>query len=254
MMIRKMTLFALIAAATAFPLSALQVPQPDDAADLDSSVSKKEAKDNDAKHDLTPWMRPVMSVDARSLSCLTENVYWESRGEPVVGQAAVAHVTLNRVWSSRYPKEICDVVRQGGPASPCQFEWYCDDKPDNPTNMAAWQRAERVARTALRHPQDDPTQGALYFHHISLRPGWAQAYDQPRIIGLHVFFNLKNSKHAGDEWVTDHVALAQSDDRYLGQRPQAMGDIGEARHAGQQVALIRVAGEDHGGMPSETGQ
>ena len=35
--------------------------------------------------------------------CLVRNVYHEARSEDVLGQAAVAHVTLNRVRSPAYP-------------------------------------------------------------------------------------------------------------------------------------------------------
>lgn len=34
---------------------------------------------------------------SEALLCLALNVYFEARGEPIIGQYAVAHVTLNRV-------------------------------------------------------------------------------------------------------------------------------------------------------------
>src|SRR5262245_36780890 len=41
---------------------------------------------------------------AAELHCLAENIYYESRGEPLAGQYAVAEVTMNRVASSLFPK------------------------------------------------------------------------------------------------------------------------------------------------------
>ena len=41
---------------------------------------------------------------------LTLNVYHEARGEPEVGQLAVAHVTLNRAMEER--TSIAEVVRK----------------------------------------------------------------------------------------------------------------------------------------------
>src|SRR5579871_6580046 len=37
------------------------------------------------------------------LQCLAENVYFESRGEPLKGQYAVAEVTLNRTRAEHFP-------------------------------------------------------------------------------------------------------------------------------------------------------
>jgi spore germination cell wall hydrolase CwlJ-like protein len=44
------------------------------------------------------------------LFCMVQNVYFEARGEDMLGQAAVAHVTLNRVRSPAYPDSGCGVV------------------------------------------------------------------------------------------------------------------------------------------------
>ena len=48
-----------------------------------------------------------------ALVCLATAVYFEARGEPFVGQSAVAHVVLNRVEDTRFPNDICSVVKQG---------------------------------------------------------------------------------------------------------------------------------------------
>ena len=41
------------------------------------------------------------------LSCLALNIFHEARGEPKLGQYAVAHVTKNRVDSKLYPASYC---------------------------------------------------------------------------------------------------------------------------------------------------
>src|ERR1700750_740338 len=46
------------------------------------------------------------------LQCLAENVYFESRGEPLKGQYAVAEVTLNRTRSANFPHTVCGVVHE----------------------------------------------------------------------------------------------------------------------------------------------
>ena len=78
-----------------------------------------------------------------TLVCLATAIYFEARGEPFVGQSAVAHVVLNRVQDARFPNDICSVVKQGPtyawkPDFPvrnmCQFSYYCDGKSDQPTD------------------------------------------------------------------------------------------------------------------------
>src|SRR3546814_5677632 len=46
------------------------------------------------------------------LNCLAGAIYFESKGEPLSGQLAVANVIMNRVESGRFPSTICGVVTQ----------------------------------------------------------------------------------------------------------------------------------------------
>lgn len=132
-----------------------------------------------------PAPAPEKRFNAAELNCLALNVYWESRGEPAEGQAAVAHVTLNRASSDAFPKSVCAVVHQSG-----QFGWTADGRDHTPSEGAAWERAQAVARQAAAGG-GDPTGGALYFHHLSERPQWARGrYANKLVIGEHVFFNV----------------------------------------------------------------
>ena len=47
------------------------------------------------------------------LTCLAVTVYHEARGEPLVGQLAVATTVINRVHDSRWPSTICDTIKEG---------------------------------------------------------------------------------------------------------------------------------------------
>ncbi len=58
---------------------------------------------------LTHWLESNSS-EKRELTCLALNVYYEARGEPLAGKYAVAEVTMNRVFSHRYPGTVCEVV------------------------------------------------------------------------------------------------------------------------------------------------
>ena len=55
---------------------------------------------------------PASVHDAEQQKCLAEGIYFEARGEPESGQAAVAQVILNRVRNPAYPDTICGVVYQ----------------------------------------------------------------------------------------------------------------------------------------------
>ena len=77
--------------------------------------------------------------------CLARNIYFEAGNQPLAGRIAVAHVTLNRVNDVQFPNTICAVVYQtkwkinwkGNKVhvlNKCQFSWFCDGKPDKPTD------------------------------------------------------------------------------------------------------------------------
>ncbi len=127
-----------------------------------------------------------------ALRCMALNIYFEARSEPLDGQIAVAAVTLNRMVDSRFPDDICSVVRQGGEIRRhrCQFSWWCDGKKDEPLEAAAWHRANMLARLAYAGILDDPTQGALWYHADYVDPFWADAKVPLIKIGRHIFYNL----------------------------------------------------------------
>ena len=49
-----------------------------------------------------------------ALECLAGAIYFESKGEPLTGQLAVAEVIINRAKSGRFPTDVCAVVKQRG--------------------------------------------------------------------------------------------------------------------------------------------
>ncbi|HLO77365.1 MAG TPA: cell wall hydrolase [Magnetospirillum sp.] len=135
-----------------------------------------------------PPAPPARTLSAKDLRCLALNVYWESRGQPLRGQAAVAHVTLNRVGAAGFPRSVCGVVYQG-----CQFGWTCDGRGDGPVDGPGWEEALWVARQAAA--ENDVTGGALFFHHVNEHPQWARGrYARRTVIGQHVFFSVTGGK------------------------------------------------------------
>jgi spore germination cell wall hydrolase CwlJ-like protein len=121
--------------------------------------------------------------------CLAEAIYFESRGEPLDGQVAVAEVVLNRVEDGRFPRTVCGVTNQGaGSGAGCQFSYACDGRSDAMKSTNARIRAEKIAALMLAGHPRARTDGATYFHTRSVRPGWAHRMTRTASIGHHYFY------------------------------------------------------------------
>jgi len=134
------------------------------------------------------WLmvQPVPEGDAE-LKCLTEALYFESRGESLEGQIGVAEVILNRVDSPLYPRTICGVVKQSGGGG-CQFSYVCDGHADRMREADAADLAGRIARAMLDDAPRLLTAGATHFHTRSVRPGWSKRFAHTASIGAHLFY------------------------------------------------------------------
>jgi len=113
------------------------------------------------------------------MRCLATAVYFESRGEPLEGQLAVAQAIRNRVGSGRYAASVCGVINQRG-----QFSF---DRRRVPTSGRDWQIAQAIARIASDDMWHEVAPRANSFHAARLSPGWR---DKVRVaqIGNHVFY------------------------------------------------------------------
>ena len=124
------------------------------------------------------------------LMCLALAVYFEARSEPLLGQAAVAQVALNRMESPRYPDTICDVVTQGGvKRHRCQFSYWCDGKPEHVSDHRAWRRAKVVAKLTHAGVLDAGIGDATHYHASYVSPYWRHEFTHVATIGLHEFYS-----------------------------------------------------------------
>ncbi|MDX1562513.1 MAG: cell wall hydrolase [Gammaproteobacteria bacterium] len=119
---------------------------------------------------------------AEDLRCLAENVYYESRGEPLVGQYAVAEVTMNRVASPLFPASVCAVVHQRG-----AFSWTYRDAMPAPYGYE-WRRAQAVASSVYDNVEAPLVDGALFYHATYVVPPWAATRSRVALIGRHLFY------------------------------------------------------------------
>lgn len=98
-----------------------------------------------------PEQQAVGDLSEDELFCLVQNIYHESRGESALGQAAVAHVTLNRVRALAYPDSVYAAVWQKR-----QFSWTEDGRSDRMTDLDAIGKAVEIALAASRGRIKDP--------------------------------------------------------------------------------------------------
>lgn len=151
------------------------------------------------------------NVDPDQLHCLAVNIYHEAKGESYLGKLAVAHVTMNRKLSHRFPNNVCEVVYQAkmrvnwkGNEVPargmCQFSWFCDGKSDDlyltnskgvpvKPNVAAWNDSNNIAFDVLLGHTKDPTFGATHYHNPSISdPFWADHFEIAAVVDNHTFY------------------------------------------------------------------
>ena len=114
--------------------------------------------------------------------CLARAVYWESKGEPLEGQLAVARVIINRARSGRFAPTLCGVVRQRS-----QFSFvHGGNIPAPPQGSREWQTAVAIARIAEANLAGCAASEALFFHARYVHPAWHLT--RIAALGNHIFY------------------------------------------------------------------
>lgn len=146
---------------------------------------------------------------AKAERCLADAVYFESRGEPLRGQIAVAQVVMNRVFSGYYPGDVCGVVYQNAHRHlSCQFTFACDGIKDKITEPDAWERAQRVATETLDGQHWLPDVGkATHYHAYWVRPWWVRTMNKLDKIGVHTFYRPRKWGDGADRPAWGDAAL-----------------------------------------------
>jgi hypothetical protein len=156
-------------------------------------------------------------LDAK-LFCMAQNNFFEARGESMVGKVAVSEVVVNRVESSKYPKDICAVVKQytnvkeqdeNGMtkvvAKVCQFSWVCRGNgriplaPNGGTVDARvygeWYDSVVAALLVYQGKVRGVVNEATSFYsHKQVKPIWVRRGDHAKVIGNHTFITPKEKK------------------------------------------------------------
>lgn len=116
--------------------------------------------------------------------CLATAVYFESMGEPLQGQLAVANVVINRAHSGRYPTSLCGVVKQRA-----QFSFVRNGHfPRINTACQAWRKAQAIARIATANTMAALPADVLWYHADYVAPKWRSNLIKVSKIGAHIFY------------------------------------------------------------------
>ena len=180
------------------PMAALP-PASDDVAKPATggeSIAPKGEVNSDNQRAATPAERlglTELKSRAKSEKCLAEAVYFESRGEAVRGQIAVAQVVLNRAFSGYYPSTVCGVVYQNKYRHfACQFTFACDNNPDVIREPDMWERAKKIAKAMLDGQVWLPEVGkSTHYHAYWVRPSWVSEMKRMYKFGVHTFYRPK---------------------------------------------------------------
>jgi spore germination cell wall hydrolase CwlJ-like protein len=138
---------------------------------------------------------------ARAEHCLALAIYHEARGETVRGQAAVAQVVMNRVFSRFYPGKVCAVVYQNARRrNACQFSFACDGKRKVIKDQDAWSTAETIAKLTLDGKIWEPDIGkATHYHAYWVQPWWVVTMHKLASHGVHTFYRPLRWGDGSDE-------------------------------------------------------
>lgn len=139
------------------------------------SSENTDADSNQAPANLTPSSN--LGLSEQDLTLMANAVNGESRGEPYIGQVAVAAVILNRVKSASFPNTVSGVIFQPG-----AFTAVADGQ--------IWLTPSESTKKAVKDALNgwDPTGGCIYyFNPETATSQWIWSRPQVKNIGKHIF-------------------------------------------------------------------
>jgi N-acetylmuramoyl-L-alanine amidase len=139
----------------------------------------------------TVCVASIVSTTAVAEECdevevLALNMYHEARGEGHDGMQMVGEVTLNRMYHTAYPDNICDVVYQRR-----QFSWTHMKRDHTPHDQKLWELSLELAEALLNGEIEYFDNGATHFLNprlVTTMPRWTRVYDVVGQVGNHRFY------------------------------------------------------------------
>lgn len=140
-----------------------------------SGAGKETATSNQKPANLLPSSN--LGLSEQDLKIMANAVHGEARGEPYIGQVAVAAVILNRVKSASFPNTVSGVIFQPG-----AFTAVADGQ--------IWLTPDESSKKAVKDALNgwDPSGGCIYyFNPVTATSKWIWSRQQVKTIGKHIF-------------------------------------------------------------------
>jgi spore germination cell wall hydrolase CwlJ-like protein len=128
----------------------------------------------------------AVAEECDEVEVLALNMYHEARGEGHDGMQMVGEVTLNRMYHTAYPDNICDVVYQRR-----QFSWTHMKRDHTPHDQELWELSLELAEALLNGEIEYFDNGATHFLNprlVTRMPRWTRVYDVVGQVGNHRFY------------------------------------------------------------------
>ncbi|WP_245837393.1 spore cortex-lytic enzyme [Virgibacillus phasianinus] len=143
-----------------------------------SNTQNSKGNSNNNNTAATPTaMNVPQGYSQNDIQLMANAVHGESRGEPYVGQVAVASVILNRVESPTFPNSVSGVIFEPG-----AFTAVADGQ--------IWLTPDETSKQAVIDAINgwDPSGNALYyFNPATATSDWIWSRPQIKKIGKHIF-------------------------------------------------------------------
>jgi N-acetylmuramoyl-L-alanine amidase len=132
-----------------------------------------------ARAEIKPGRNIPDGYSQNDINLMSNAVYGEARGEPYIGQVAVAAVIINRVEDAAFPNTVSGVIFEPG-----AFTAVADGQ----IYLTPNKKAKKAVMDALNGW--DPTGEALYyFNPDTATSDWIWGRPQIKKIGKHIFTN-----------------------------------------------------------------
>jgi len=130
--------------------------------------------------------KKYLSSNAKAITCLADNIYYEAGNEPRNGKIAVAGVTINRMRNPKFPSNVCSVVYQRT-SRVCQFSWTCMRRPaKDPVLYAEAKDIAKKVLTSEINTRIVVNKDVLFYHADYVNPRWR--LERVTKIGRHIFY------------------------------------------------------------------
>lgn len=111
------------------------------------------------------YSKSILILPDRQLTCLAKNVYYEARGEDIVGKLLVTQVVYNRVTNN----DFCKVIYKSK-----QFSWTIKKQKSINKNDLLELRSLVIAFHNNFYELPDHLRQATHYHSIQVKPYWSK--------------------------------------------------------------------------------